>query len=310
MAEIVHTHSHHRVRTRSQKVLLAAFLLTLAMFFGELVGGMLSNSLALIGDAGHMIMDAVALAVGILALRLALRPATKRRTYGYYRLEILAALLNGILLVIVSLYVFYEAYQRLTGPAEVKAPLMLAVAALGLGVNIFSLYVLGGVRNESLNVKGAYMHVLSDAISSVGVIVAGVIIFFTGAYIVDALMGILIGGIILRSAFGLLSESGKVLLEGVPEGLDLEEVAAEIKKVDGVRGVHDLHLWSLSSGVNAMSGHIVIDDQKVSKAEQISRAVTKMLQERFNILHTTIQLECNVCKSPFTCTLAEDNGEK
>jgi len=303
MAEV---HNHNYIRGRSRRALLIAFSATAVMFFGELFGGLISNSLSLIGDSGHMLMDAVALAVGILAFKLAQRPATKRRTYGYYRLEILAALLNGILLVIVSAYVFYEAYHRLTGPAEVKAPLMLAVAIVGLIVNIFSLYVLGSLRKENLNVKGAYLHVLSDAISSIGVIAAAVIIYFTGAYIVDALMGILIGGIILRSAFGLLSESGKVLLESAPEEIDVEEVERKIKKVKGVKSVHDMHLWSISSGINAMSGHIVIDDQKVSQAEDVQNRVAKMLKKEFNITHTTIQTECKVCRSPFACSLNDE----
>jgi len=307
MTKHVHAYSYGRVRSRRR--LLLAFSLTVSMFGAEFFGGILSNSLALIGDAGHMIMDSVALAVGVFAFKIAQRPATKQRTYGFYRLEILAALVNGILLVVVAFYVLFEAYHRFTGPAEVKAPLMLIIAVIGLSVNVSSLYILWDARKENLNVKGAFTHVLSDAISSVGVIAAAVIIYFTRAFIVDALMGILIGGIILRSAFGLLSESGKVLLEAVPEEIDLEEVMREIEKVNGVQSVHDLHLWSISSGINAMSGHIVIDDQKVSKAEQISNKVTKLLKERFNIIHTTIQLECKICKSPFTCSLAEEGKE-
>ncbi|MFH1821099.1 MAG: cation diffusion facilitator family transporter [Methanobacteriota archaeon] len=304
-----HLHAYSYSRARSQRALLIAFSMTAAMFVAELFGGIISNSLALIGDAGHMLMDSMALAVGVLAFKLAQRPATARRTYGHYRLEILAALANGILLLIVSFYVFYEAYHRLTSPAEVKAPLMLAVAVVGLAVNVFSLYVLGGVRKENLNVKGAYLHVLSDAISSVGVITAAVIIYFTGAFIVDALMGILIGGIILRSAFGLLSESGKVLLESVPEEIDVENVIKEIKKVKGVRSVHDMHLWSISSGINAMSGHVVIEDQMVSKAEDVLMEITLALRDKFSVAHTTIQLECNICKSPFTCSLVEKERE-
>ena len=306
MTKQIHAYSYSRVRSRRRLIL--AFSITALMFVAELFGGILSNSLALIGDAGHMLMDSVALAVGMLAFKLARKPATKRRSYGYYRLEILAALANGILLVIVAFYVFYEAYHRFTGPAEVKAPLMLVIAVVGLAVNVSSLYILWGVRKENLNVKGAFTHVLSDAISSVGVIVAAVIIYFTQAFVVDSLMGILIGGIILRSAFGLLSESGKILLEAVPEEIIVEDVIKEMENVEGVRSVHDLHLWSISSGINAMSGHIVVDDQRVSKAEQVSKKVTQMLKDHFNILNTTIQLECKVCKSPFTCSLNEDES--
>ncbi|KUO39297.1 MAG: hypothetical protein APZ16_04700 [Candidatus Hadarchaeum yellowstonense] len=291
-------------RLRSGLRLRMALLLTSAMFVAELFGGILSNSLSLIGDAGHMVMDAAALSVGVIALRLAQRPATKERTYGHYRLEILAALFNGVLLVVIALYLFFEAYHRFTGPVVVQAPLMLAFAVAGLVVNFLSLYILWGVRKENLNVKGAFFHVLSDTLSSLGVIVAAVIIYFTHLFLVDALMGILIGGIILRSAFGLFSESGRVLLEAVPEGIDLEEVKRKMEEVAGVLEVHDLHLWSISSGINAMSGHIVIDDQKLSKAEEISRQVTELLRKNFNIIHTTIQLECKGCQSPFVCPLS------
>ena len=292
----------------SQRLLLAAFSITLAMFFVELFGGILSNSLSLIGDSGHMLMDSLALLVGALALGIAQKSANVRRTYGYYRFEILAALANGVLLVLVALYVFYEAYRRFTGPAEVKAPLMLLVAVAGLAVNTLSLYLLREAKEENLNVKGAFTHVLSDAISSIGVIAAAVIIYFTQAFIVDALMGILIGGIILRSAFGLLGESTAVLLESTPEGIDVKEVIEKMKTVEGVKNVHDLHLWSISSGMNAMSGHIVIEDQMVSKAGDIMDRIAKTLRENYDIAHTTIQIECKVCDGPLACRFAFDES--
>lgn len=154
-----------------------------------------------------------------------------------------------------------------------------------------------------MNIKGTFLHVFADAISSIGVITAAIIIYFTRAFVVDSLMGILIGGIILRSAFGLLSESSKVLLEAVPEEIKVEDVVEEIKKVKGVRSVHDLHLWSISSGINAMSGHVVIEDQMVSKAGDILNKITSTLEKKFNIVHTTLQLECRVCDSPFICSM-------
>ncbi|MEM3421554.1 MAG: cation diffusion facilitator family transporter [Candidatus Hadarchaeum sp.] len=290
-------------RLKASRRLMLAFLLTASVFVAEVIGGILSNSLSLIGDAGHMLVDSVALAVGVSAFKLAMRPATKRKTYGYYRLEILAALFNGLLLFIVAFYIFSEAYRRFTTPAEVRAPLMLAVAVAGLAVNFLSLGILWKVRKENLNVKGTFSHVFSDTISSVGVIAAAVIIYFSQLFIVDALIGILIGGIILRSAVALISESGRVLLEAVPEGIDPDRVVEKIKKIDGVQDVHDLHIWSISSGINSLSGHIVIDDQKLSKAEEILRQVDKLLKENFSIIHTTIQLECKACQEPFVCSL-------
>lgn len=304
-----HVHPYRVGRAVSQRLLLAAFSLTLAMFFVELFGGVLSNSLSLIGDSGHMLMDSLALIVGVLAIRMAQRPANAHKSYGYYRLEILAALANGVLLVIVSLYVFYEAYYRFTAPVVVRAPLMLVIAVVGLIVNLVSLYLLREVKDQNLNVKGAFTHVFSDAISSIGVIVAAVVIFFTQAFIVDALMGILIGGIILRSAFGLLSESSAILLESTPKGIEVEAVKREMGKVKGVKNVHDLHIWAISSGINAMSGHIVIDDQRVSKSKEVLEKIAEMLQKNFGITHTTIQIECKVCQGPFACTFNEENGK-
>lgn len=301
-----HAHAYTYDRREPRRVLLVVFLITAGMFIVELLGGILSNSLALIGDSGHMLMDSIALGVGMIAFKFAQKPATTRKTYGYYRLEILAALANGILLVLVSLYVFYEAYVRLTGQFEVKAQMMFLVAVAGLCVNAVSIYLLWGVRKRNLNVKGAFLHVLADAISSIGVIAAAVIIYFTQAFIIDSLMGILIGGMILRSAFGLLSESGRVLLESVPEEIDIEEVVKEIKKVEGVRSVHDLHLWSISSGINAMSGHLVIKDRMISKSEEILSRVTNVLKEKFNIVHTTLQLECNQCSDSLVCKLTPE----
>lgn len=218
----------------------------------------------------------------------------------------MVALANGILLILISFFIFYDAYLRLTGIFEVKTQIMFLIGVAGLIVNMITLYILWGTRKENLNVKGTFLHVFSDTISSVGVIVAAVIIYFTRAYIVDSLMGILIGGIILRSAFGLLSESSKVLLEYVPEEIKLEDVIEEIKKVEGVQSVHDLHLWSISSGINAMSVHVVIEDQMLSKSGDILNKITRALEQNFNIVHTTIQLECKICGGPFVCGITTE----
>ncbi len=304
MAEHAHTDAYGR--NRSQRVLMMVFSITVIMFVVELVGGILSNSLALIGDSGHMLMDSVALGVSVLAFKFARKPVTVRKTYGYYRLEILAALANGVLLVFVSLYIFYEAFLRLTGIFEVQAQTMFSVAVAGLVVNLVAVYLLWGSKEKNLNVKGAFLHVFADMISSIGVIIAAVIIYFTGAFVVDSFMGILIGGIILRSAFGLLSESSKVLLESAPEGIDVDDVINSINKVKGVRSVHDMHIWSISSGINALSGHVVIEDQMVSKSRGVLKKITRTLENNFVIVHTTLQLECEVCVGPTVCGISAE----
>ncbi len=304
-----HEHSYTYSRVDSERVLPIVFIMTAVMFAAELIGGLLSNSLALVGDSGHMLMDSIAIGASLLAFKISKRPATNRKTYGYYRLEILAALVNGVLLIFVSGYIFYEAYLRFTAPAEIKAPLMLVVAVAGLIVNVASIYLLWGTRKESLNVKGAFAHVFSDTISSLGVIVASIVIFFTDFTPVDSFIGAIIGVLILRSSFGVLRESLKVLLEYVPEGIDAEDVTSEIMKIGGVQGVHDLHIWSISSGINAISGHVIIQDQMLSKSGDILEQITKMLRERYSIVHTTLQLECKVCKGPFICQLTpEEKG--
>ncbi len=297
-----HAHARLIVYKQAQRALLIAFSVIVTIMVVEVVGGVLSNSLALVSDAGHMFMDALALGMSFIALRVANRPATARKTYGHYRWEVLTALANGILLILVAFYIFYEAYLRLTGIPNVRGLLMLAVATIGLAANLAAVYVLRDVRKYNLNVRGAFMHVLSDTISSVGVIATALIISLTGIVIVDSFMGLLIGGIILSGAIWLVQDSGRILLEAVPEGIDADNVVRDIKKVKGVRSVHDFHIWTISSGLNAMSGHIVIEDQMVSRAGEILKQVAKVLRDKYSVLHTTIQLECKTCKGPFVCS--------
>ncbi|MEW6592098.1 MAG: cation diffusion facilitator family transporter [Candidatus Hadarchaeota archaeon] len=291
----------------TRRALMLAFSVVVVVMVAEIVGGLLSNSLALIGDSAHMFMDALALGMSIAALRFATREPTTRRTYGFYRLEIMAALANGILLVLVSSFVFLEAYHRLIGPPEVRGGLMLAVAFIGLVANLIAIYFMRHIKEESLNVKGAFLHVIGDTISSMGVIVSALVILLTGYFLVDSLMGIFIGAIILRGAIGLIWESSSVLLESTPKGIDAGEVIKEIKKVDGVIEVHDFHFWSISTGINAMSTHVMIENQMVSKAGAILDEITSKLR-KFDIFHTTIQLECKTCKDPFICSLVKNKG--
>lgn len=298
-----HTHAPRLRLEAAQRGLSVAILITVTVMMVEVVGGVLSNSLALLSDAGHMFTHFIALGLALLAIRMARRPATLTKTYGYYRAEILAALANGIILIFLALYIFYEAYLRYFQPPEVRGPIMLGVAIVGLGANLAVLLVLGRTRSESINIRGALLHVLSDTLSSVGVIIAGVIIMFTSVYVVDPLVGFLIGAMILIWAIGLIREAGGVLLEAVPKHIDVREITREVKKVKGVRDLHDLHVWTITSGMYAMSGHLLIEDQMVSKAAEILNEVNGILRQKFGIAHTTIQLECEKCEGPFICRL-------
>ncbi|MCJ7498485.1 MAG: cation diffusion facilitator family transporter [candidate division Zixibacteria bacterium] len=298
-------HNHNNNFKPEPRVLVIPLLLTALMTLVEFFGGILSGSLSLIGDAGHMLTDTLALALSFFALKLSRRPADAKRTYGFHRTEILVALLNGVTLIFISGYIFYEAYKRFLAPPQIKAPLMLSVAAIGLVVNIIGILILKGSSKTNLNIRGAFMHVLGDALSSIGVIVAGIIIFFTKFYLIDPIVAILIGGIILRGAINLITESSNILLEAVPKHLRVETISEELIKIRGIKDMHDLHLWTISSGIYALSGHLVIEDQMVSKSDQILTEANKVLQEKFGITHTTLQMECLACSKFPVCNLGQ-----
>ena len=301
--EHVHQISHARSASSHQYNLLIALFITGGIMVAEVIGGLLSNSLALLSDAGHMLMDVLALLLSFFALRFATRPATEKQTFGFYRLEILAALINGTVLLALSLFIFYEAYQRLIEPQEIKGLLMLGVAAIGLGANIISALVLRAGSHESLNVKGAFLHVVGDLLSSVGVIFGGAIILLTGWKTVDSIISFVIGGIILVGAYRLVMESVHILLESTPKDIRLNEVIDGVKTIEGVRDLHHVHLWTITSGIYALSAHVLIEDQMTSRSSQILENINQFLMERFNIDHTTIQFECEACEMDFVCRL-------
>jgi cobalt-zinc-cadmium efflux system protein len=286
--------------------LLIALSITLLMMVAEVVGGILSNSLALLSDAGHMFTDTLALALSFFAMKFAEMPATEKKTFGFYRLEILAALVNGSVLVLISLYIIYQAYQRVLHPQPVQGLLMLVVAALGLLVNIAGAMFLMKFRKTNLNIRGAFLHIIGDAVSSVGVIAGGVIIFYTGWYLIDPLLSILIALGIIFGAGQLVMESVNVLLESAPSHVNIEAVAREIEKVRGVREAYHIHVWTITSGVYALSAHVIIDDQLVSGSRELLDTVRTMLAERFKILHSTIQIECERCDLAGVCSLPAD----
>ncbi|MCX5995195.1 MAG: cation diffusion facilitator family transporter [Chloroflexi bacterium] len=302
-----HIHGSHSLINTNQRRLLVALSITGLMTVVELAGGLMSNSLALIGDAGHMFTDTLALGLSLFALNLAKRPASQTKTYGYYRAEILAALINGTILVLVSAYIFYEAYHRFVEPPEVRGGLMLIVAAIGLAANVVGISILRSASRGNLNVKGAFLHMWSDTVSSVGVIAAGIIILLTGRTIADPIISIIIGLLILRGAGGLVLESINILLEAVPKHLDVGQINNAIQKIKGVRDVHDVHLWAITSGMYAMSCHLLIEDQMVSNCTQIVEEVNQTLSQKFGISHSTVQLECEKCENSPVCHIGGEH---
>jgi len=299
-----HKHKGHLSSARSRQLKIALGIVVAIMAF-EVVGGILSNSLALLGDAGHMFVDALALGLSLFAITMARRPATPTKTYGYHRVEIMAALANGTTLILVSLYIFYEAYHRFLNPPDVQTPLMILVASVGLVANLSGILLLKGASRGNLNVKAAFWHVVGDTISSVGVIVAGIAISVTGWVIVDPIVAVFIGCIILWGAVRLVSESVDILLEAVPRHIRVDEVVETMRKVSGVEDAHDIHIWTITSGIHAMSAHLVIEDQTVSRSAEIVRTVNHDLEERFSIRHTTLQLECESCPTGLICDVGE-----
>jgi cobalt-zinc-cadmium efflux system protein len=280
-----HEHSHS-----SRKHLGIALGITASFFVLELVGAYVTNSLALMADAWHMLNDASALAFALVAAWIAERPNDDRKTFGYYRTEIIAAFLNGIFLCIIVILIFYNAIQRIQNPASVETSEMLTIATLGLAANGLSALVLARSKSESLNIRGAYLHVISDTLGSVAVIAAGLIMLFTGWYQADPIFSMLVAGLILIGAYKLVRESVNVLLEGVPSGIDVNAVEHRIMEHKGVKGVHDLHVWCITpTRICALSCHIVMEEG--TDRRKLTSDLIRMLEAEFGIDHTTIQLE-------------------
>lgn len=275
-----------RTETRRLKWALAISLL---YFFAELVAGFLTNSLALLSDAGHMLSDVGAITLSLFAFRVARRPATHESTYGFHRAEILAALFNGLALWLIVGVIFAAAYSRFRDPPEVESFGMMMVAVAGLIVNIAAAAILHGGHRHNLNLRGAFLHVVSDAIGSVGAIAAGFVMLTTGWYLADPLIGVFIGFLILFSSWSLVRDCLSVLMQAVPKGLRLEEVRRTIEEVEGVSEVHDLHIWAVTSDIFTLSAHAVVE--RGGDFHEVLNGIEHTLRERYNIEHTTIQLE-------------------
>ena len=289
------TGSENRAYAPTLRNMLAVLLITAGIMVAEIVGGLLANSLALLSDAGHMLTDILALGMSLAAMRFAQRPPTSSKTFGLYRLEILAAFFNGMLLLFISFYIFYEAYHRLVEPREIKGLFMLGVAVIGLLANGVGLLILRKSALKNLNVKSAFFHVVGDTISSGGVIVGGLVIIYTGWYMIDSLIGIFIGLLILRGAYGLVRESIDIFLEATPKEIDMDKMVDDLLRIEGVKDIHHLHLWTITSGIYAMSAHVLIDDLLISKSNRILDEIERLLRDKYSMEHTTIQFESESC---------------
>ncbi len=284
-----HNH-HHAGRSQDRRRLAITLAMVVLYMAAEVVGGWLTNSLALLADAGHMLSDAGAIGLSLFALWIAQRPASPRRTYGYYRAEILAALANGATLIAIAVVIFLEALGRFRQPLEVAGAPMLAVAIGGLVVNLIALALLSGGQSTSLNVRGAWLHVLTDALGSVGAIIAAALIWLFGWYWVDPLVSVLIGLLVIYSAWSLLQEAVSVLMESTPRHLDVDRIREAMLQADGVLEVHDLHVWTITSGFDALSAHVVLADAALPHGKLLAEIRTA-LHDRFGIDHITIQIE-------------------
>jgi len=285
-----HSHGHFGGPAgTNRRALTAALAITATYTVVEIVGGVFTDSLALLADAGHMLSDNVSLALALFAVWLAGKPVTAQRTYGYKRAEILAALLNGVMLVAVALWIFYEAYGRLEDPPDVLAGWMLLVALVGLGVNVAAGLILYRARSDSLNIEAAFRHVLADLLGSIGVIAAAATILLTGWLLADPLISVLIGGLILASAWGVIRDSVTILLEATPKGIDASEVGRRLAQAPGVSEVHDLHIWTITSGFPALSAHVLVGAGEDCHGRR--RELEGLLRKEFGIEHTTLQVD-------------------
>ena len=294
-----HTHNHdgekdggqHRHQHRLQGKFRFAVVLTIFVLGIEIVGGILSNSLALLSDAAHVFSDSLSLIMSWLAIYLSTRPATSSRTYGYHRTEVFAAFINGVSLIAISGWIFYEATQRFIEPEPVKSKEMLVVAIIGFIANMAIVWLFHGEGHKSLNVRSAVLHVIGDALASVGVIVGGVVIYWTGWFVVDPILSGGIGIIILIGSFRVTKEAVHILLEASPKHADAHKVAASINAIDSVKDVHDMHIWSLCSNYLALSTHVSIAEDASRSSHELRQEINDKLQTQFGIFHTTIQIE-------------------
>ncbi|WP_368655097.1 cation diffusion facilitator family transporter [Ornithinibacillus sp. 4-3] len=286
-------HGHDHTHGANKKTLLISFLIITAFMVVEVIGGILTKSLALLADAGHMLSDSISLLIALIAFTLGERAANYGKTYGYKRFEILAAIINGVTLFIISIYIFYEAYQRLLDPPTVASTGMLIIASIGLIVNIIVAFIMlrGGDTENNLNMRAAFLHVLGDLLGSVGAIIAALLMIFFNWIWADAVASVLVAVLILISGWRVTKASFHVLMEGTPSNIDVEEIVTMMKGVEGIQGIHDLHVWSITSGQNVLSCHIIVDgSMTIEESQSLLRTIEHKLEHK-GIGHVTIQVE-------------------
>ncbi|MFS0593203.1 cation diffusion facilitator family transporter [Cytobacillus horneckiae] len=288
-----HDHGHDHTHGANKKTLIISFIIITGYMIIEAIGGFITNSLALLSDAGHMLSDSISLGVALLAFTLGEKAANYSKTYGYKRFEILAAVLNGVTLVLIAIYIFYEAIQRFQNPPEVASTGMLIIASIGLLINIFVAWIMmrGGDVEENINMRGAYLHVISDMLGSIGAIIAALLMIFFGWGFADPLASVIVAVLVLRSGYYVTKSGLHILMEGTPQNVDMDDIIQIIQNTRGIQGVHDLHVWSITSGLNALSCHAVVADQmSIAESERMLRQIEHDLEHK-NIHHMTIQLE-------------------
>lgn len=288
-----HDHGHSHAHTNNKKILLISFIIITFYMIIEAVGGFITNSLALLSDAGHMLSDSIALGIAMMAFTFGEKAVNMGKTYGYRRFEILAATLNGITLIGISVYIFYEAIDRFSNPPEVATTGMLVISSIGLLVNVLVAWIMmrGSDTEHNLNMRGAYLHVISDMLGSVGAIAAALLMMFFGWGWADPLASVIVAALVLRSGYYVTKSSLHVLMEGAPKSINLNEIVNMMQQVEGVNGVHDVHIWSITSSLNALTAHIVVEGNKtVHEAEAILRKIEHLLEHE-GIQHVTLQME-------------------
>lgn len=298
MTEQTHAHTHFGDLTKQAATRIAiASILTLAFVVIEATAGFWSNSLALLTDAAHNLTDVIALGLSWYAINLTRKPSNSRKTFGYHRVGILVALANSTTLVLISLGIFYEAYRRFSAPPEVQSGVLIGVGLIAFIINAVTAWMVKRGSENDLNMKSAFVHLMGDVLSTIGAVVAGVMIHFTGLNWIDPLVSVLIGILILFNAWGIIQETLDILLESTPRDINVQEMVNEIKRVPGVQGVHDLHVWSINQGLRTMSAHIVTGDTSISNGALLQQQIKEILRHRYHIRHATLQLECAECES-------------
>lgn len=286
-----HGHHHSHAREGNKKGLAIAFIITAGIMLLEFFGGLLTNSLALLADSGHMLSDAGSLALSLVAIWFAARAASPKKTYGYYRFEILAALFNGGTLFVIAGMIVYHAYGRFFEPQTVASGSMIIIAFIGLAANLLSAWFLiskGDVK-DNVNLRSAYLHVLGDALGSVGAIIAGIVMYFFDWYVADPIISVVVALLILKGAWGIIKQTIHILMEGTPITINQQEVKQTLEAIEGVINVHDLHVWTITSGLDSLTCHLLIEDNQ--DEQRILQQAIQQIEKQFKIMHTTIQIE-------------------